>query len=222
MKADLAISNEISSSAEGMHFWPGLLDLLTSVLMVFLLVTFMQTLLDVDDLEAIMVRNKQSRFLIMLRQEFGNELKSGRMAAEMHLDFIQVTFADQVLFQSGEYRLQSQGKSLLRRFAEFLAEAGSTGFEQVQVEGHTDNQPLRRTEYPADNWELSAARAIQVVRFLYEEGDLNAVVLSANGYANHRPVADNNSSQGRQRNRRIEVRLFFSALDPQQNQRRPN
>jgi chemotaxis protein MotB len=78
------------------------------------------------------------------------------------------------------------------------------------VEGHTDNVPLDRSAYPSNNWELSTARALSVVEFLSKAEPSFAAVLSANGYSSNRPVADNVTQAGRDRNRRIEIRLFFS------------
>jgi chemotaxis protein MotB len=91
-----------------------------------------------------------------------------------------------------------------------FAQAGGSGYQQVQVEGHTDSLPLRRTTYPADNWELSTARALSVVRFLKATGNVPADVLSANGYADQRPVVLNDTAAGRAKNRRIEIRLVFA------------
>jgi chemotaxis protein MotB len=76
---------------------------------------------------------------------------------------------------------------------------------ELAVAGHTDNVPIA-TERFASNWELSAARAIAVVKFLIENG-LKAQNLSAAGYGEFDPIADNGSTDGRARNRRIEIVL---------------
>lgn len=190
-------------------FWPGLIDLVTSALMVFLLLSFIQTFLNVDEIEALVTRNQQQRFLEVFRQEFHAELDSGEIAVERHLNFLQVTFSDGVLFDSGEHLLKPRGKRVLRRCSRVLSEAASTGYEQIQVEGHTDSDPVRRSTYPANNWELSAARAINVFRFLTSSGGLSPEVFSANGYADMRPVASNDTEAGRSRNRRVELRIVF-------------
>jgi chemotaxis protein MotB len=74
-----------------------------------------------------------------------------------------------------------------------------------QVSGHTDNLPIKNTEF-ASNWELSTARAVVVVKFLAEKG-VNPAVLSAAGYGEFDPVASNGDAPIRSKNRRIEISL---------------
>lgn len=190
-------------------FWPGLIDLVTSALMVFLLVSFIQTVLNLDQLEAVVSQAQQARFLTDFQKEFEEELADGTILVERRVGYLQITFSDRVLFTSADHRLQARGRRMLRRCARLFARADSSGYQQIQVEGHTDSLPLRRTTYPADNWELSTARALSVVQFLRETGDVPEGVLSANGYADQRPVASNDTVGGRSKNRRIEIRVFF-------------
>lgn len=192
-------------------FWPGLIDLVTSALMVFLLLSFVQTVLNVDAIEALVNKAKQARFLAHFEEEFRKETAEGVITVERHLNFLQITFSDQVLFDSGEHRLKPRGREMLQRCARLFGLAGTSGYQQIQVEGHTDTQRLDREDYPSDNWELSTARAISVVRYLTGPGTLPPAVFSANGYADQRPVATNNTASGRARNRRIEIRLFFTS-----------
>lgn len=191
-------------------FWPGLIDVVTSALMVFLLVSFIQTVLNLDQLEALVTQAQQASFLRDFEAEFRDELGEGTIAVERHVNFLQITFSDRVLFASADHRLQPRGREMLRRCARLFGQAGESGYQQIQVEGHTDSLPLRRSTYPADNWELSTARALSVVRFLKASGHVPEGVLSANGYADQRPVASNDTATGRADNRRIEIRLFFA------------
>jgi chemotaxis protein MotB len=208
---DLNESHRRTLEKRGMPVpWPAMLDLITSTLMVFMLVTTLQMAFGLDELDAALTRNKQERFLQELRRELGREIDRKEISVERHLNFVQILFSDKVLFRSGDYRLQAAGKRLLGRCARVLAEAGGSGYEQIQVVGHTDNVPLDRSTYPSDNWELSTARALSVVEYLSGKHPSFASVLSANGYSHHRPVADNSTQAGRDRNRRIEIRLFFS------------
>lgn len=193
--------------------WPAMLDLITSTLMVFMLVTTLQLAFGIDELEGALTRNKQERFLQEFSREFAREIGSKEIGVERHLNFIQILFSDKVLFRSGDYRLQLDGQELLERCTRVFAEAGGSGYEQIQVEGHTDNVRLDRAAYPSNNWELSTARALSVVEFLSRKNSSFASVLSANGYSDHRPVADNSTQAGRDRNRRIEIRLFFSGTE---------
>jgi chemotaxis protein MotB len=81
---------------------------------------------------------------------------------------------------------------------------------RIQVEGHTDNVPILsdlKNRYPT-NWELSTARATEVVRYLQEHGGLDARLLSATGYGQFQPVASNDTDEGKHKNRRIEIVLL--------------
>jgi flagellar motor protein MotB len=190
--------------------WPAMLDLITSTLMVFMLITTLQIAFGIDDLEAALTRSKQERFTQEFRQEFGVEIDRKEIRIERHLNFIQILFSDKVLFRLGDHHLQANGQWLLARCARVFTQAGSSGYEQIQVEGHTDTVPLDRRTYPTNNWELSTARALSVVEFLSRKEPSFTSILSANGYSSNRPIADNSSQAGRDLNRRIEIRLFFS------------
>ena len=202
--------DSLADDAGSVSFWPGLIDLVTSALMVFLLVSFIQTVLNPDQVEAVVTQAQQARFLEALRKEFRDDLAHGTIAVERHVNFLQITFSDEVLFASGDYRLQARGMAMLRRCARLFADAGGSGYRQIQVEGHTDSVPLHADAYPRDNWELSTARALSVVRFLRATGEVPPDVLAADGLADQRPVASNATAAGRARNRRIELRLFFA------------
>jgi chemotaxis protein MotB len=106
-----------------------------------------------------------------------------------------------VLFDSGEARLQLPAVRVLTAVGQILA----TTELPITVEGHTDNAPISTPLYPS-NWELSGARAASVVRLFIENG-VDPRRLTATGYAEQRPVADNATSEGRQRNRRVAINM---------------
>ena len=106
-----------------------------------------------------------------------------------------------VLFDSGEARLQLPAYRALSAVGQILA---TTDFP-ITVEGHTDNARISTPLYPS-NWELSGARAASVVRLFIEVG-VDPRRLTATGYAEQRPVADNASAEGRQRNRRVAITM---------------
>ncbi|MFN3884240.1 MAG: flagellar motor protein MotD [Rhodocyclaceae bacterium] len=106
-----------------------------------------------------------------------------------------------VLFDSGEARLQPAAVRALTAVGQILA---TTGFP-ITVEGHTDNVPINSLLYPS-NWELSGARAASVVRLFIDNG-VDPRRLTAVGYADQRPVADNATPEGRQRNRRVAITM---------------
>jgi chemotaxis protein MotB len=104
-----------------------------------------------------------------------------------------------VLFDSGEARLQLAAQQALTAVGQILA---TTEFP-LTVEGHTDNAPINTLLFPS-NWELSGARAASVVRLFIENG-VDPRRMTATGYAEQRPVADNDTPEGRQRNRRVAI-----------------
>ena len=117
---------------------------------------------------------------------------------------IRITFVDSIAFASGSAQLDGPAQDVLRRTGAVARLAGA-----VEVEGHTDDRPIATAAYPS-NWELSAARAAAVVRFLAAQPDaLPPGRYLASGHAEHRPRAPNDTPAGRARNRRITV-LFRS------------
>ncbi|MCK4468140.1 MAG: OmpA family protein [Desulfobacterales bacterium] len=110
-----------------------------------------------------------------------------------------VTFGSNVLFSSGKAEINKDACSCLD---EMVKIARNNPFS-VRVEGHTDNVPINTLEFPS-NWELSTTRAVNVLRYLLEKGELPAERLAAVGLSQYHPVASNDVSEGRQRNRRVE------------------
>lgn len=189
--------------------WPALLDLLAVTLMVFLLVSFLQRIFSLQDLQALVVRQQKAVFVELAEAEFKEEIDASQISILPDQSALHVTLSNQVLFSSGDYKLTSQGRKLIERWRKVFVEGTAAGFERVQVEGHTDSAPVQRTTYPSNNWQLSAARAISVVEILAAHSDLPGEKFSANAYSSFRPVAKNTSESGRSLNRRIEMRIFF-------------
>ena len=158
----------------------------------------------------IKLQNKVIRLLDDTKKTIATSLKEEIAAQEIELveieDTLKVVFIDKILFDSGSVEINQKGKKIL------LVVADSVRAHRVQnllVEGHTDNMPLGPTlkeRFPS-NWELSAARAAAVVRFLQKKGRLQPERLSARGYSYFRPVASNETKEGRHQNRRIEIIL---------------
>jgi chemotaxis protein MotB len=118
---------------------------------------------------------------------------------------IAIKVADPIGFDVGEARIRPEFMALLREITKNLRELPQS---HIRVEGHTDNIPIRTPKYPS-NWELSAARALNVVKFFARHG-FDPARLSAVGYGQYRPVADNDTPRGRQRNRRIEIYVDYT------------
>jgi chemotaxis protein MotB len=116
-----------------------------------------------------------------------------------------VNMVDAILFDSGKAEVKTDGLAVLQKVINILKTLND---KAIRIEGHTDNVPIRgllAARYPT-NWELSAARAINVTRYLQEQG-VDPLVLSAVAFGEYKPVAANESEEGRTRNRRIEIIL---------------
>ncbi len=128
----------------------------------------------------------------------------------VHPGEVTLAISDRILFDRGSAVLTQEGLVLLRDLAEVLEDQPYL----LSVEGHTDNTPIKTARYPS-NWELSSARAAVVTRKLVEQGVASDRV-RAIGYGATRPLADNDSPEGRARNRRVSFVLQVEALpDPQ-------
>lgn len=122
-------------------------------------------------------------------------------------DQLAITIVDRVLFPSGQATLTPEGRKILEKVGRALARGTD---RLIQIEGHTDNQdigPELKKRF-ASNWELSTARATEVVRYLLAHAPLPAERLLAVGRADTMPVASNATEEGRQKNRRIEIILL--------------
>ena len=119
---------------------------------------------------------------------------------------LKVIFVDKILFDSGSAEINPKGRELLLAMAKSLKENKN---QNIIIEGHTDNVALTAylmKRFPS-NWELSTARASAVARFFDKEGGISPQRLTACGYSFYRPVAPNDTPEGRSQNRRIEIIL---------------
>jgi chemotaxis protein MotB len=139
------------------------------------------------------------------------EIEKGQVKITQIEGKLSVNVADTIFFDSGKADIKESGRSVLRRLGDILSHLTD---KQIRVEGHTDNVPIRgslKEKYPT-NWELSTARATQVARFLQEKAGMDPSLISAAGFAEHRPIAPNDSEEGRSKNRRIEILLLDKAV----------
>lgn len=121
---------------------------------------------------------------------------------------IQIDIASKLLFAPGQATVDPAAIPALRSVAEVIAGASFP----IRVEGHTDNIPIATERFPS-NWELSAGRAAQVVRLFLEFG-VDSRRLTAAGYAEFRPVADNATPEGKERNRRVAIIIEMPTVKP--------
>lgn len=131
------------------------------------------------------------------------EIEAGRVELMELRGRTTVKMKDRILFASGSATLGADGREALRKVAEALR--GVEG-RMIRVEGHTDDVPTGHGGPFASNWELSAARALAVVRFLQNQG-VDPTRLSGAGHGEYQPLAPNDTPEGRSQNRRIEIVL---------------
>ncbi|HEY7958235.1 MAG: OmpA family protein [Polyangia bacterium] len=136
----------------------------------------------------------------MMVAKFKSMIDAGKLQVEIRDGLMLVKLPDNILFDPGRTDLKPAGKDALKQVAQILASIEGRKF---QVAGHTDNTPIHSKRFKS-NWELSTQRAVEVVKFMAESG-MDAKRLSAAGYADTLPVADNSTEQGRAQNRRIEI-----------------
>jgi chemotaxis protein MotB len=129
------------------------------------------------------------------------EVAAGQIEIQQLRQGLQLNLTQDVLFASGSSELNQAGRSVLTKVAQRLQEIPHL----VEVRGHTDSVPIRGGRYPS-NWELAGARASGVVRFL-EEHNVDPHRLVSISYGEQVPIASNETPEGRQKNRRIEIAL---------------
>ncbi|MCA1663153.1 MAG: flagellar motor protein MotB, partial [Myxococcales bacterium] len=141
-----------------------------------------------------------------LKNKLKAELSSGDISLTEDGGKLRVGLVDKVLFNSGEAAINKRGENVLMRVGSILAGIAD---RQILVSGHTDETPIgeKRASQFASNWELSVARATNVVRFLQDKATVPGERLVASGYGEFHPVASNKTSTGRAKNRRIEILL---------------
>ncbi len=122
-------------------------------------------------------------------------------------DRLIVSLAEQLFFDGGRSTLRPKNLDTFHRIMTALAD----GNTDIRVEGHTDDEPLTRGPYRS-NLELSVARAVSVVRYLNHEFAYPAELTSVAGYSDAHPLADNETSEGRARNRRVDIVVFAEPL----------
>jgi len=124
------------------------------------------------------------------------------VTVERRSQFLIITFPEQILFDSGKAQMKTNAGPTLEKVATFIISHPELS---VEVQGHTDDRPIRSQRYPS-NWELSADRATQVARTLLELGT-NPQQVATKGFGEYRPVVPNLSDADRLKNRRVEIQF---------------
>ncbi|MBN2359888.1 MAG: OmpA family protein [Deltaproteobacteria bacterium] len=136
-----------------------------------------------------------------LAAKLKEEVDAGRIELTNLRGRMAVKLSDKVLFASGSARIRDEGRQALAKLAEVFKTLPG---KALRVEGHTDNVPVAKGGPHASNWDLSSARSLAVVNYLQEAG-IDAARLSAEACGQYRPIASNDTPEGRAQNRRIEI-----------------
>jgi chemotaxis protein MotB len=129
--------------------------------------------------------------------------KSDELSIELKNGKVYVSLAEKLLFKSGSATVDPKGKEALGKLAEVLEKNPDI---DIMIEGHTDNVPLIPGRFE-DNWDLSASRALSIVRILTQDNQVDPKRVVAAGRGEYVPVADNATTEGKSRNRRTEIIL---------------
>jgi chemotaxis protein MotB len=163
---------------------------------------------DVQDLEKALAQMRQREDVAKMRvqayqdlvKRFADLIDSGFLKVEIVEGRMVVQIGTDILFPSGSADLSKAGKDALAKVGSVLAQLPEN---QYQVEGHTDDVPIKTAKYPS-NWALAAARALTVVQALTAAG-VKPSQISAASYAEYKPAQPNTTPEGKQANRRIEI-----------------
>lgn len=159
----------------------------------------------IDELESLIAANDNN--LKALRDKLSNALYSfeGKgLTVEQRDGKVYVSMENKLLFASGSWVVGTEGRSAVIEVGKVLAENPDIS---VLIEGHTDDVPYRGQGQLQDNWDLSTKRATSIVRILKENKDITPLNLTAAGRSEYAPVASNETSEGKSKNRRIEIIL---------------
>jgi len=158
------------------------------------------------DIEKIQQLKSELSELERAKQELENrlqkEIADKQVKVEMMDRGLVITFVAEVLFDSGKAKLREDALGKLDKVAGVL---NTTVRDlNVGIEGHTDNVPIKYSGWKS-NWELSSGRAMSVLHYMLDNQGIDPPRLSATGYGEYQPVASNDTAEGRQKNRRVEI-----------------
>ncbi|WP_055667091.1 flagellar motor protein MotB [Desnuesiella massiliensis] len=157
--------------------------------------------------------------LMNLKENVDNYLQSAGMSTGISTSIeergLVISLKDSIIFDSGKAEIKNDYKKKLVDLGSILNKMDS----YIRVEGHTDNVPINNNKFNS-NWQLSVIRATNVTELLIEEAHIAPKRLSSIGYGEFRPVADNNTEQGRAQNRRVDIVLINSKYNEIENNKK--
>lgn len=158
-----------------------------------------------SDIEKIQTLEKELESLrktkAVLEEKLSKEIGEEQVRVKVEEKGLVITFVAEVLFDSGKAALRKESYPILDKVVAIIQE--EVPENDIGIEGHTDNVPIKYSGWES-NWELSAQRALSVLHYLENSG-IEPEKLSAIGYGEYHPVASNDTKEGRQLNRRVEI-----------------
>ena len=130
--------------------------------------------------------------------------KGSELVIEKQLDRVKIVLDSDMLFKTGSWIITEEGEKNIEDLGQVLAENPDL---EIMVEGHTDNLPFKGNGNIKNNWDLSAKRATAVIEILKKNSTINPQNLKAVGHGEFNPISENNTEDGRAKNRRIEIIL---------------
>ncbi|MDI6792359.1 MAG: OmpA family protein [bacterium] len=141
---------------------------------------------------------------LQIAKEFQEFVARAEMELRQEKRGLVISLLNKIVFDSGKTQIKPEAREVLGKVAEI---ANRYSNRPLLIEGHTDNIPINTAQFPS-NWELSVLRAATILRYLISNHEVNPEQLSAAGYAEYRPVDSNETGEGRERNRRVEIILL--------------
>lgn len=140
-----------------------------------------------------------------LNEQLRQEVAADEVKIRQLEDRLQVTMEDELLFPEGGWQISKEGKAAIDKIVPTLQSATKY---RIEIEGHTDNVPIGKhlAHRFSSNWELSAGRAAEVVKYLQSKG-VDPSRMTAAGHGEYQPVASNATAEGKAENRRIDIDL---------------
>lgn len=152
---------------------------------------------------------QNKRMAIQAAREIMEAIKKEKLDEAIKVEVtekgIAIKVSDPILFNVGKADIKPHFAGMLSEIFRIIDKVPDN---EIRVEGHTDNTPIHTREFPS-NWELSTARAVNVIKFLHTKGGIHPSRLSAVGYGEYRPVSPNTTLENKQKNRRIEIYVEY-------------
>jgi chemotaxis protein MotB len=167
-------------------------DLVTQLLTFFIMLFALSAAATEDQLKKI--KEKIDNYVVQ------NHLEKFVSTKITQKEGLVITFSEKYMFDSGKADIYPEAKEVIKNIAALLVDEPN----RIAIEGHTDNTPINTPEFPS-NWELSTKRATNVLKYLLEELKFDPKRLTAAGYGEWHPVAPNDTSENKAKNRRVDL-----------------